>query len=284
LWRVVTSELAAPPYQPVSPQWLWEKKYLFQTAPVCRWVRVFLLWLLFLAFTLVLSRGVSGLDLEWSNPPYRGEAMRQLNRWLLLPTVSLYVLLLIAVVDVIRLCDKFTQELCRPTATSWSEEPLRRESERLGVPKDYLHGWLDIQFIAAWTHHIGWLVYPPAVVLFLLILARAAIFDNWSIPPILWFVYCLTGAYTAWCVFLLRRAAESTRRVALDSLTAHIIHATQQGAANAQYVGQLQLLKDEIESFRKGVFVAVPQQPIVRAVLIPLSTAIIPIIEYSSMR
>jgi hypothetical protein len=283
LWRVITSELAAPPDQPVSAQSLWEN-YLSQSAPVCRWVRVCLYWLLFTAFTILLSRWLSGLGLQWLSIPYRGEAMRQLNQWLLLLTVSLYVLLLFAVVDVIRRCDKFTQELGRPTATSWSEEPLCRESEKLGIPKDYLYGWLDIQFIAAWTHDIGWMVYPPAVVLFLLILARASIFDNWSMSPILLFVYCLTGAYTAWCVFLLRRAAESTRRVALDSLTAHIIRATQQGAASTRYVGQLQLLKDEVESFRKGVFVSITQQPIVRAVLILLSTAIIPIIEYFSTR
>jgi len=43
LWRVVTSELAAPPPdQCVSAQSLWEN-YLFQSAPVCRRVRVFLL-------------------------------------------------------------------------------------------------------------------------------------------------------------------------------------------------------------------------------------------------
>src|SRR5262249_5397195 len=143
---VVTGELADLPDQPVSAQSLWEH-YLFQSAPVCRWVRVFLVWLLFIAFTMLLYFVLSSLDLSLSNMPYRGEAMRRLNFWLLYPTVGLYALLLFAIADAIRLCDKFTQELSRPTATSWSKEALRCESEKLGISTDYLQSWLDIRFI-----------------------------------------------------------------------------------------------------------------------------------------
>jgi len=76
-------------------------------------MRVLLVWLLFIAFTMLLSS-----VLPPPNIPYRGAAMARLNFWLLFPTVYLFLLLLFAVVDVIRLCDKFTQAFSRPTATS----------------------------------------------------------------------------------------------------------------------------------------------------------------------
>jgi hypothetical protein len=272
--HVFTSELVAPSDQPVSTQSLWEE-YLFQSAPVCRWMRVLLIWLLFIVFTMLLNS-----VLPPPNTPYRGEAMSRLNFWLLVPTLFLFLLLLFAVVDVIRLCDKFTRAFSRPSAASWSEEALRSESEKLGIGKDHLHGWLDIQFIADWTDRIGWMVYRPALVLFLLILARASVFDNWVTPPILIFDFAITGAYAVWCTFLLRGAAERTRRIALDHLTVDIIRATQQGGTGVQYVGQLQLLKNEIESIQEGAFARFTQQPIVGAVLIPLSSAGLTVIQH----
>ncbi len=206
--------------------------------------------------------------------------MSRLNLWLLFPTVFLFLLLLFAVVDAIRFCDKFTRALSHQTVTPWSEEALCRESEKLGIGKNHLHGWLDIQLIADWTDRIGWIVYRPALVLFLLILARASVFDNWVTPPILIFDFAVTGAYAVWCAFLLRGAAERTRRIALDHLTVDIIRASQQGSTGVEYVGQLQLLKNEIESIQEGAFARFTQQPIVGAVLVPLSSAGLTVIQH----
>ena len=56
-----------------------------------------------------------------------------------------------------------------------------------------------------------------------MIVARSSIFDNWDMPPSLVGVVLLSIAVASATVFILRRAAERLRRVAVDRLTTALV-------------------------------------------------------------
>jgi hypothetical protein len=73
------------------------------------------------------------------------------------------------------------------------------------------------------------------------------------------------------CAVALRWAAEGSRAKARRRLNEHLIHARGQ-ADDPQLTGQLELLLRRVEELREGAFSPFSQQPLVRAMLLPLGT------------
>ena len=104
------------------------------------------------------------------------------------------------------------------------------------------------QFVVAdWTAAIGPLVYYPFITLGLMLLARSPLLANWDLPLGLYIVFGLTAGYTAAAAYTLRRAAERTRRFALDDLGRQIMRATGRSGQDA-FVNQLALLRAGLRS------------------------------------
>ena len=73
------------------------------------------------------------------------------------------------------------------------------------------------------------------------------------------------------CAVALRLSAEATRAEARRRLTERLFIA--KGQTNgAQYASQLELLLRRIEELREGAFSPFSQQPVVRAMLLPLGS------------
>ena len=73
------------------------------------------------------------------------------------------------------------------------------------------------------------------------------------------------------CVVALRLSAEATRAEARHRLTGRLMIAKGQNSG-AQSAGQLELLLRRIEELHEGAFSPFSQQPLVRAMLLPLGS------------
>ena len=120
------------------------------------------------------------------------------------------------------------------------------------------------------TACVGTLVYYPFVVLSLLIAARSAFFDDWYSPPYLTVVVVISFGILLLCALALRRTAEASRAAALEHLRDAILRA--QGSGNGRLEAQLKNLQSQVQALNKGAFAPYLQQPLLKAVLLPLLT------------
>jgi hypothetical protein len=156
------------------------------------------------------------------------------------------------------------REAMRALKVSKSVEPV--------PPNALLVDYLDIDFIARRTAVVGGLIYYPFVVISLLILSRAGIFDYWSWPLPLLLLIGFLSLYAAFSAAYLRRTAERAREQALhrlnDLLIAHV--ATEGESKDVLIIRETTKL---IQNERRGAFAAVSQHPLLGALLLPSGTA-----------
>ena len=84
-------------------------------------------------------------------------------------------------------------------------------------------------------------------------------------------VVALSFAIVVACAFALRRSAEASRRHALARVRDAILRVKGERGSGA-LVGQLEALRDRIERLRDGAFAPYSQQPLLKAVMLPLLT------------
>ena len=268
-WRGLRRIFAGPepPTQPFKPAGEWGE-YVFQASTGGRITRVAAMTLVFLGVGVVLVRGVFRAPYV----PVRGQLTAIIDQVLLWPVIILVLVTLFLIVDEIRLCDKFSGGLARDTVTDWPNgtlTALRRERE---VSDEILSRWIDVRLIADWTKAVEPLVYLPAVVIVLMLIARSSLLDAWDMPFGLLLVFGLSAVYTLACSLTLRRVAERTRGGCMKSLDDSLFRASGQPDANRALIERLKLLRQEIEAIREGAFVPFTQQPVVRAILLAISS------------
>ena len=139
------------------------------------------------------------------------------------------------------------------------------------MPTQYLQDWIDLQFVARRTRYVAALIYYPFIVLSLMIVARSSFFDDWDTPKALYVVMTLSFGIVVACAFTLRRSAEASRRQALARVRDAILRAKGE-AGNPTLASQLDTLRDRIEKLRAGAFAPYSQQPLLKAVLLPVLT------------
>lgn len=236
------------------------------------------------AWVMLFSAGAAVLFhlTGYPNNPARGVAAMQVEDALRTAVVFVFLLLLFAVNDAIRLCTRFLRELTASRETNdWSPAACAEFAEALGLPATLqpaardrmLDAWIDTRFAARFTADIGPLLYFPFVIFALLIAARWHGFDGWDLAPGL--VVVLAASFVLACVnaIEMQRAASQARYAARWRLNDMVIRAS--GGADKDYpsVQSLQTLVKMIESLREGAFVPFVEQPLVRAALIPFSSA-----------
>jgi hypothetical protein len=120
------------------------------------------------------------------------------------------------------------------------------------------------------------LIYYPFVVIALLIVSRSTVFANYaqSLPILITQAISLLIAFGS--ALWLRWAAEAVRETAKWKLMAGIVHA--KGLDDGgRTVGQLETLLTRVDGLGEGAFSPFSQQPVIRALLLPLGS-------YSSMK
>ncbi len=229
--------------------------------------------------------------------PVRGLEHRQMVSATLYAIVLLLPLLIVAVADATVLCVRFVRHLNAgrsfyPHATVemfakalgdehaalWSARMLAEPEERNQTGAGYavhtlLDDWIDVQVVARRTAPIARLVIGPFIVLALLVVARSRLFDNWSLTMAIavgvsFYVACLIGL-----TVLLKQAAETTRRKALESMQADLRWIAGSGKPLSDLVEPFKRLIAAVEGNSAGAFASFFDQPLLKALLVPLGGA-----------
>jgi len=255
---------------------LWGR-YLEQSSFRSQCQRVIPAALLFLVFCGLI------LSFDPLVVPTRGLSVKWIDHVLLWLSAPLLVWLILVVSDTIRLGDKYAKFLGASEPTKWPDHMLEEAGKRLGITlggdtpdaaikEACISHWLDIKVIEKWTDIVSPIIYFPFIVLCLMILSRSPLFDNLGTPYQLMVVFGVSGLYAAACAFKLRGVAERARGMALERFTHLLVRAKGQGGAPT-IASQIEIMTREIESLRRGAFAPLTEQPVVRALLLPISSA-----------
>ncbi len=178
------------------------------------------------------------------------------------------------VFDATLLCLRFVKELCR-SSTEWPAETKAQFECRLGLEHQFVDQSIDLDFVAKRTRCISTLVYYPFFLIALLLVSRSTVFANY--PPCL-AILVLQGislTIVFGCAIALCLAAQALRSAAKQKLTDGVICAQSACAKESDDGGrrarQLEALLVRVDGLREGAFSPLSQQPLVRALLLPLS-------------
>ena len=243
--------------------------------------------------------------LETPDRPVRGTRNDWTDFLLLLFSVIATVGLLVFVADATLLCTRFVGRLWDSVSTGWSGNMVEQWAKAMGfslppaagqnaspdtpreagVPEDrpealpdevqqaigYL---LGVKAIAALTKGVGPLIYYPAVALVLMFLSRNRALDNWDWPADLVIMFTIAGVAVVACSMVLRMAADRCRRDALRGLQTTLHQARQQalGKGDDPLTKAIQATIEEVKAVDEGAYSPISQNPVLRAVLIPLAT------------
>jgi len=130
-----------------------------------------------------------------------------------------------------------------------------------------------MQLVARRTEHIAPLVMGPFIVLGIVLLARSRVFDNWSMTPVIALTASIYLLALILLGVLLKRAVENTRRHALAGMVADLRWLKGQSGPQADLVKPFESLMDEVKAMRGGAFAGVFDQPLLKAMLVPLGGA-----------
>jgi hypothetical protein len=126
-----------------------------------------------------------------------------------------------------------------------------------------------MDFITRRTRVVAKLIYFPFIVISLLVLSRSTFFDNWTMPIGLIIVLGSSVLIVSGCAVLLRNSAEDARRKVLKLLDDDLIRLKGDEGRTGQ---QIEAMIAQVRALNEGAFAPFSQQPVFRALLLPLST------------
>lgn len=260
--------MCAPrPAGPVDAAALWAE-YRAAGALRHRVRRVLLLALPFFAIAALLFRSLgAGVS------PCRGAVNCTTDTLVLVAGVLALTALMLFVFDATRLCKSFIDKLAAGL-TLWPADLLDARAREWNTAPVDLADRLDIEFIAAHTAVVNRLIYYPFVALFLTVVARHRVFDNWDLPLALILVWGLLSATAVASALLLRRAAEQARAAALARLRRRLFALAGAGESDRPPAEQVRLLIEEVAATREGAFASILNQPAVTATLLGLAAVL----------
>jgi len=129
-----------------------------------------------------------------------------------------------------------------------------------------------MHFVARRTHVVARLVYYPFIVISLMVLSRSSVFDNWSMPTGLAIVTTSSVLIALGCAIVLRSGAEMLRRAAIWRLTNAQVLLKGQDDKARHTADQIDVMIAQIRAFDTGAFAPYSQQPLVRALMLPLTS------------
>jgi MFS family permease len=246
----------------------WQR--VFRTAVLAAPILV-LYWLLFLLFdpTVVQARG-------W--------IAKCCYIVVLVLTVPTLAGLLMFVVDATLLSYRFVTALAGQRERKWPAKLLAESAKKWGLEVQFdqrpevaeiweapraVGQWLSIRLIDAVTYVVAAkLIYYPFVVLLVLVVAQNPLFDNWHWNTPLALTALFIAGVAVVCAVMLQGAAKDARSRALAALDELVRASGGQGDRVAPE--KLAQIRTEIEDTNTGAFAGFSQNPVVRAVLLPL--------------
>ena len=222
--------------------------------------------LMFVFFKFVLAP-VFGMTIH----PARGALAVEVFYWTTIMDALCMLFLTFFVFDATLSCLLFVNKL-RRAQSLWPQATIGVYKGRLRLQTKLVHDWIDLDFVAKRTKCIGSLIYFPFVLIALLIVSRSNIFANYAPSLTILIAQGISLSIAFSCAIMLCWVARATRDVAKQNLMEGIIRA-KDAESNLQLAGQLETLLIRVAQLNDGAFSPFSQQPLVKALLFPLSSA-----------
>lgn len=220
-----------------------------------------------LFFVFVMTLILAGFSIP--EAPFRGVTSYYASNILLFLVVTTYLILTLVIADITRLTSHFIKKL---TSCSIKWPPGTMNSyKKYGLPISTVKNKILMNFIHQQANAINNFIYYPFFILFLIILARSNLFDNWQISPLLLFIFIFTALITLGSAIRLRTSSEDARKHILDKLD-QLLAESQVRANDSERSIQIKSLIEEIKELKDGVFQPLSHHPIVLSWLIPFSS------------
>ena len=136
-----------------------------------------------------------------------------------------------------------------------------------------LDDWIDARLLGEHTAVIGPLIFFPFILLALMIVARSHLFDNWQIGNSILVMFAGFVLWSLAMAALLNYGAEGARKTAVRRMEADLLWLKGAGPDYAALAEQFPGLIEQVRNLRQGAFAPFFQQPLVRALLVPLGGA-----------
>jgi hypothetical protein len=202
---------------------------------------------------------------DWPAQPARGDLNRTVIYGVLYAAVVGLALLLSFTIDATRLCIRLIQQLS-DYSVDWPEESLRKVRGSNDVCPTSATELLNIRLIALRTESVEKLIYPPFIVVCILLFAQSRLFDDWRWNIPLWGTFGVMALSALYCGILVRYWAERARRAALIDVREELIFENSREGGHGDLVKSI---LEEIESTKRGAFSPMQENPILHSVLIP---------------
>ncbi len=215
-------------------------------------------------------RAIRDASGEFTFRPYRGEIIAQVDFTILVMSIFGFIAVAFATIATAWLCRRFIDRLSAST-TFYPEATRAHFSRQMGRLEDeYLDEWIDLQLIADLTEKVGRLVYYPAILFVLMMLARNTWWDAWTWPTSLLVIFGLNFLLALASVVILQHSAKEAKHRAEQSLAAKVRRIEAQIApTSAQHsAARAQELLKEIRQLDRGAFVPFWENPVVGALFL----------------
>ncbi|HEV3116407.1 MAG TPA: hypothetical protein VGY58_05100, partial [Gemmataceae bacterium] len=173
------------------------------------------------------------------------------------------------------LCYRFVTYLESSAEKNCPPQALERLAKEKGMDEtqaaeqaEALKQCLLIRLVDLATKEVARFLYAPFTIILLLVIAQSSIFENWhwNLPIIL--TTLLNAAVALSCAWMLQRSAKHAKDKALEALDKLIV--VRVGIKKDSTYAKLNRIKDDIDGLQSGAFGGFLQNPVVKAVLIPL--------------
>jgi hypothetical protein len=189
------------------------------------------------------------------------------------------IFLLVIVVDSALIGNRLVTYLSRK-AKEWPQKLVTEEARERGFPsgagnnavdwktQEAIEYWLKIRLVNETTLAVARLIYRPFIILLILIIAQNQLFDNWHWNIPLSVIALLSAGTAVGSAWLLQRKARSAKQDTLDALGT--IASRRISGSPDDYREKVERIRHDVEDMRSGAFASFWQNPVVRAVLLPL--------------
>jgi hypothetical protein len=236
--------------------------------PSQRWLRCLLIGAFYLVLFLVLYSLFDHTALET-----RGPLSRRASGVIQFVSQVAFAALVIFVLDCTVLCYRFLNYLASDAEKKWPVAAEQAIAAERGLTlqqrdKDAIDQVLLVRLMDATTNLVARLLYAPFTVLLVLVVAQSEIFDHrtWNAPLLLTVLLNLAVAVS--CAVLLQRSAKKAKEKVLGKMDQLISQSIgRKDERGRQTFGRI---KEEIANMQSGAFASFYQNPVLRAILIPL--------------
>jgi hypothetical protein len=263
----------------VDQAWVW---YLDAADPLQRTARILVLFLLYVGF--IISLGYWVVDEEMIHP-CRGWLSCRVDVIMTLVSVSLVVLLNLAVFDEVMLCRRWISWVSLSRG-GWSDQVQQEYLREYGLSQGHkaefekLKYLAGIDLISRRTEAVNRLIRYPFIALLIMIAARNDYFDIWNYPVLLLLSWAVNVVLALSGALLLYHAADRAKQAVLAGLSKQMIQALGLGKDHEIRARQVQYIIGEVEANQKGAFVPFYQQPVVESCLY----GVVALLQYLYMR